>query len=895
MYKQSIHKYLAIALLTLTFSHFVRADPFQDHEPVSALVSSNAVARLPDGKVLLMVPAPGKQSLYVSKDDHPATMADFEVPLDLFGENGLLTPTVPDTVGVAVSRDTIHIVSTTQNQIDWYWTHAPITANSHWEHSHVQKKGLVSLQDIMVNPTSVTPLVIEQNPTVTAWTLALAQLDGDGIQTKDIVTREQHLKSAKGSLNDDDTLNLVWEESLMAPNLQRIRIDPRTGRSPHRFVSKGKHPDILSVGDVTYIASEQSDGTIGIDRFAADNSVQKFTVKGRAFYRPTLCLDDNGVVWLFAADLEQRGLYYRRFLGSGFSDEYQCGGASGSSKLSTGFAVQPRVEQGQYGFAILSGSFLNADYKYHFGDLPVPRFSVRDSRHILFLDMLEVAEMKNVRQKVSTAVKSEANPLKLTGPVGAADDAWAQYATVLHENDKFRMWYGTDDRDYEWNWTLAYAESKDGINWTKPNLGIVEYKGSKNNNLIIPNLTGKEAFGTTAVAGLITRDDAEEDPARRYKMVFESVLETGEYGVYLIWSEDGIHWSLPPHRLWGRGPGRNQNTERMWTPWPEPLMSFFYDPLTPNPDYRYKVYGQSPDFGHPHQDPKRPRNLSMVYGPTPYDFKPYVNNPVLDPRTGVDEDQIHGALVQPYDGLYVTLYQHWWGDDWNVDLRLAVSRDGIHFSRVDPEHALLPLGPQGSWDSGMLCTPASFFQHDQKIWLYYRGSIGTLTTGRALRPHGVDSPYLRSLGEPFRRYTGLARLRTDGFAFMTLKDMTYLPQEKHNQRVPKYEVELEGRILTIPMDAEGIEKRDLHVNVANFAPGFAWMKAQLRDADTGNIIPGYGWQDCDRIDGDSTDHTVTWNGSAKLNGKGSRRVQIEFQLFGMLDSPQFYSFWFADR
>jgi len=895
MYQHPFRKLVSFALLILTPLSVVRADPFQDNEPVASMVPSNAVARLADGKVLLIVPAPEKKSLYLSKDGHPVTLDDFEAPLDLFGKNGLLTSTVPDTAGVAVSGDTVHIVTATQNRIDWYRARAPIAANSHWEHSQVEKEGLVSLEDIVDMPTSITPLFIEQNPAVTAWKLETAQLGADGIQTKDIVTGSQHLNSAKGSLNDDGTLNLVWEESLLAPKLQRISIDPQTGRSTQRFVSAGMHPDILSVGDVTYIASEQSDGTISIDRYASDHSVQKFTVKGRAILRPTLGLDDNGVVWLFAVDLDQRGLYYRRFLGAGFSDEYQCGGASGSSRLSTGFAVQPRVEPGQYGFAILSGSFLNADYRYHFGDLPVPRVAVRDSRHIMFLDMLEVAGMKNVQQKVSTAVKAEANPLKLTGPVGAADDAWAQYATVMYENGKFRMWYGTDDRDYEWNWTLAYAESRDGINWTKPNLGIVEYKGSKDNNLIIPNLTGRKNFGTTAVAGLITRDDDEKDPARRYKMVFESVLETGQYGVYLIWSADGIHWNMPPYRLWGRGPGRNQNTDGMWTPWPEPLMSFFYDPLTPNPDYRYKVYGQSPDFGHPNQDPKRPRNLSMVHGATPYDFTPYVNNPVLDPRTGVDEDQIHGALVQPYEGLYVTIYQHWWGENWNVDLRLAVSRDGIHFSRVDPGHALLPLGPQGSWDSGMVCTPASFFQHDRKIWLYYRGSIGTLATGRALRPNGVDSPYLRSLGEPFRRYTGLARMRTDGFAFLTLKDMAYLPQEKHNQRVPKYGVELEGRIKTIPMDADGIERRALHVNVANFAPGFAWMKAQLRDADTGEIIPGFGFKECDVIGEDSTDHTVTWNGSAELGKGKGRRVQIEFQLFGMLNSPQFYAFWFADR
>jgi hypothetical protein len=323
-------------------------------------------------------------------------------------------------------------------------------------------------------------------------------------------------------------------------------------------------------------------------------------------------------------------------------------------------------------------------------------------------------------------------------------------------------------------------------------------------------------------------------------------------------------------------------------------LSFFYDPITPHQNYRYKIYGQNPQAAFPHLDPKRPRNLSLVYGATPYDFIPYEGNPVLDPRTGIDEDQIHGALVQPYNGLYICLYQHWWDKNWLCDLRLAVSRDGIHFARVNPGHAILPLGPPGSWDSGMLCTPTSVFEHEEKIWLYYRGSIGTLATGRALRRAAQDSPYLQSLGEAFRRYTGLARLRVEGFAFLTLKDMQYLPQKKHNQKLPDYALKLEGRVQTIPIDANGIGDRTLHVNLINYAPGFAWIKAQLRDVDSGEIIPGYSFEECDQINESAVDHTVTWNGTADLNKVKTKRIRVEFQLFGNLDSPQLYSFWFEN-
>jgi hypothetical protein len=654
------------------------------------------------------------------------------------------------------------------------------------------------------------------------------------------------------------------------------------------------HPDFLVVKDIMFIASTQNDGSIQVKRLTPDGSVHTYRVEGRSTYRPTLCVDDHDMVWLFAVDFDQRGLYYRRFLGSCFSDEYQCGGAPGASKLSVGYAVQPRVESNQYGFAILRGTYLDVNYQYRFGHLPVPRYSVNDDRHVMFLDMMEVSEMENLQQKVTTAVRSEANPLKLNGPPGSPDEAWAQYATVLYENDKFRMYYSTNINSSKWNLNIAYAESDNGIHWNKPELGIVEFNGSTKNNLLIPNLSGSgPPSGFNANVSLIMRDDAEKDPKRLYKMAFESGYE-GKTGVYLTWSADGIHWHMPPYRLWGKSPGRNQNIES-WHPWPEPLLSFFYDPLTPHKKYRYKLYGQSPEAAFPHLDPNRPRNLSFVYGATPYDFYPYEGNPVLDPRTGINEDQIHGGLVQPYHGLYVCLYQHWWGDNWVEDLRLAVSRDGIHFARVNPGHAILPLGAPGSWDSGMLCTPTSFFEHDEKIWLYYRGSIGTLATGRALRRAAKESSYFQSLGEPFLRMTGLARLRVEGFAFLTLKDMEYLPQKKHNQKVPDYALKLVGRVQTIPINADGIGDRVLHVNLINYAPGFAWIKAQIRDADSGEIIHGYSFEECDQINKSAVDRTVIWNGKANLNQVQAKKIKIEFLLFGILDSPQLYSFWFEDR
>ena len=61
------------------------------------------------------------------------------------------------------------------------------------------------------------------------------------------------------------------------------------------------------------------------------------------------------------------------------------------------------------------------------------------------------------------------------------------YGTVLLDEGRFRMWY------YGKYYTapskptqgpICYAESDDGIHWTRPNLGQVEIKGSRNNNAV---------------------------------------------------------------------------------------------------------------------------------------------------------------------------------------------------------------------------------------------------------------------------------------------------------------------------------------------------------------------------------------------------------------------------
>ena len=56
--------------------------------------------------------------------------------------------------------------------------------------------------------------------------------------------------------------------------------------------------------------------------------------------------------------------------------------------------------------------------------------------------------------------------------------------SILKDGNRYRMWYrgGGTERPHLW----GYAESTDGIHWVKPELGLIEYRGSTKNNLVWP-------------------------------------------------------------------------------------------------------------------------------------------------------------------------------------------------------------------------------------------------------------------------------------------------------------------------------------------------------------------------------------------------------------------------
>ena len=123
-----------------------------------------------------------------------------------------------------------------------------------------------------------------------------------------------------------------------------------------------------------------------------------------------------------------------------------------------------------------------------------------------------------------------------------ADNPWEDffigaYHSVIQDDDRIHMWYETGDRRGLRNpWAMAYAYSADfGKTWIKPNLGVIEYEGSKNNNLVLTGIAGASVF----------KNSPDAPASQKYCMFSGQSGQKDSKGNKLslgFTSPDGIHW-----------------------------------------------------------------------------------------------------------------------------------------------------------------------------------------------------------------------------------------------------------------------------------------------------------------------------------------------------------------
>ena len=327
-----------------------------------------------------------------------------------------------------------------------------------------------------------------------------------------------------------------------------------------------------------------------------------------------------------------------------------------------------------------------------------PHLAAVDEAKLLMLDTRVIEHAENARLVLGSPVKEPHNPLL------RSDQSWENatnnYYPNVHwdaEEKLWKLWYKDvlADKDviaqmdapstvHDVGWYLLYATSRDGMAWQRPALGLHKFAGSAANNIVSRDCPNVGVF----------KDLRDPEPGRRYKMVFDVGLGKPR----VRFSADGIHWSEASevHGFTSQQGDTHNNA--------------FYDTRLGKYLWFTKLY-----LGE-----------RLVTRLESDDFLHWKSSGLVL-RSTLDEGRVHQTYALtafPYANLYlgyVMMYHV--GAGRTVDVELAWSPDSIHWQRVAPGKAFLPLGTAGSYDSGCIYAQAGPpVVQDGELLIYYGGS-----------------------------------------------------------------------------------------------------------------------------------------------------------------------------
>ena len=451
----------------------------------------------------------------------------------------------------------------------------------------------------------------------------------------------------------------------------------------------------------------------------------------------------------------------------------------------------------------------------------------------LFVDDYVIDETHGVVRKLNQPAKYVGNPIMI--PLYPWEGRLTVYGTVWREPDEggFRMWYqgyggmgvpsmSFDQSKSRWRgfdpstllYTICYATSEDGVFWERPNLGLVAYKGSTDNNVVLAD---------AAFANVI-KDARDPDPDRLFKSLFFEARDPGGTpnmgdGVSVAFSPDGLRWN----KYEGNPVITRSSDSHMLLGWDDLHQTYvaFCRPSVHEGNKTRRIGRSVSDDFVNWTDPEE------VLAPDEED----------PPGT-----EFYGMPVFKYEGLYFgQLFAYHTPPEepqirfaGKIDVQLAISRDGIAWERAGDRRPFIPNGPPGSIDAGEVYMARAPVVVGDELWFYYSGSASD---------HGVTG---RS--GPIC----LAKLRLDGFVSVDAGDET-------------------GSLVTKPFRCKGGR---LSINAA--ARGGMVGVAVLDEHATQH--DGFSRADCALFDGDSVRHNVTWREKGSLDELRGRNIRLKFYL-----------------
>ncbi|HRO46525.1 hypothetical protein [Agriterribacter sp.] len=454
------------------------------------------------------------------------------------------------------------------------------------------------------------------------------------------------------------------------------------------------------------------------------------------------------------------------------------------------------------------------------------------SNRELFLDQYVVDKMNNVTQELHTP--------RNEGPVLKFDKPWegnfSGYSTIIKDGTQFKLYYrGVRDAkgDGNENEVTCYAESSDGINWTKPNLGIYTINGTKNNNVVL----SKAAPATHNFSPFL-----DTNPNAKASERYKALGGVDKTGLIAFVSPDGIHWKkVQETAVFKKGVFDSQNVA-FWSESEQQYVCYFRTwsegGFTQYKGFRSVSRTTSKDFIN-WTEP-----VHMTFGDTPLDHL-YTN-------------QTTPYFRAPH--IYLA-----------ICARFMPNRQVL----TDEQAKVLDVNPKYFKD----CSDAVFMTSRG-------GSVYDRTFMQSfIRPGiGLENWVSRS------NYPVLNVVQTSPTELSVYVNESYAQPTAH---IKRYSMRLDG-FASLKADFKGgdvvtkpflFTGKELEINYSTSAAGY--VRVEFLD-EKGKPVPGYTFKDSQEIIGNEIKRIVSWNGKQDVSALQGKTVKMKIYL----KDADLYSFKF---
>lgn len=441
------------------------------------------------------------------------------------------------------------------------------------------------------------------------------------------------------------------------------------------------------------------------------------------------------------------------------------------------------------------------------------------------------------------------------------------YASVFKDGDLYRMYYkawqrtpgpGMPNTDAS-PLLCCYAESRDGIHWLKPALGLFEFNGSKANNIVVVSGVIGNVDVDAGHPAVFNDDNPDAASDASYKAVFPGGKRKG---LFAFKSADGIHWALMAEApIITDGAFDSQNLA-------------FWDVARGE----YRAYWRYFDKSGPPDEPN-PAGLRSIRTATSKDFIHWENQSDLkycdSPR-----EQLYTNQVKPYYraphlliGFPMRYIDRGWSEamrslpnlahrEWRdsitrrlgtalTDGLLMASRDGVTFKRWNEAFLRPGIERDGTWTYG----------HQVAAWHVVETKSALDGAPNELSLYTIERYFSGAQGSAVRRYT----LRLDGFVSVEAPSTG-------------------GELLTKALRFNG---RRLALNFSTSAAGSVRVEIQGLN---GKPLPGFALADCPPMFGDSIERFVFWKHGTEVHTLANQPVRLRF----VLQDADIYSYQFQN-